>query len=261
MSAGNVLPLVVKIGGSTLGAHDTSLADVAALHAGGTPVVVVHGGGAAVSEWMERLQTPVEFVGGLRKTTETSLPVVVAVLAGLINTRLVQELAALGCPAVGLSGADAGMLRSPLNDRGLGLVGEAPVCDPPAIEALVDVGYLPVIAPLGLTPSADQVININADTAAGAIAAGLASSALIFLTDVPGILDAAGDVVGSLDDAEVEAMRASGVIGGGMLPKVEACLVAARAGAEARIVDGRQTGALRRALEGTEGTVIRSARC
>ena len=261
MSAGNASPLVVKIGGSTLGAHDTSLSDVAAVHAGGTPVVVVHGGGAAVSEWMERLGTPVEFVGGLRKTTAAALPVVVAVLAGLVNTRLVQELAALGRPAVGLTGADAGILRSPLNKRGLGLVGEAPTCDPSAIVSLLDGGYLPVIAPLGMTPSAEQVININADTAAGAVAAGLAASALIFLTDVPGILDGAGNVVGSLDDTGVEAMRAVGVIGGGMVPKVEACLMAARAGVEARIVDGRQEGALPRALEGRGGSVIRSARC
>ena len=141
--------IVVKLGGSTLGAHDTSLSDCAALHRDGRPVVVVHGGGATVSDWLQRLDVPAEWVDGLRKTTAASRDVVVAVLAGLINTTLVQQLTVLGARAVGLTGADATSLCSPASPRGLGLVGETPQADPALLRRLLSAGYLPVVAPIG----------------------------------------------------------------------------------------------------------------
>ena len=248
--------IVVKLGGSTLGAHDTSLSDCAALHREGRPVVVVHGGGATVSEWLDRLDVPVEWIDGLRKTTAASLDVVVAVLAGLVNTTLVQQLAKLGARAVGLTGADAAGLCSPASERGLGLVGETPQADPSLLRSLLRDGYLPVVAPIGLTPDAADLLNINADAAAGAIAAALEADHIVFLTDVPGIRNADGDVSETLSAADVDTLCREGVISGGMLPKVAACLRAADAGAQARIVDGRRAGAIPLALTGTGGTRV-----
>src|SRR5947209_15190234 len=112
--------ILVKIGGSTLGSHDTSLEDLAALHRQGRPVIAVHGGGPAISDWLKRLQTPTSFVRGLRVTDAAALDVVVAVLAGLVNKQLVASLCALGAQAVGLSGADAGMLLADYEDEELG---------------------------------------------------------------------------------------------------------------------------------------------
>jgi acetylglutamate kinase len=249
-------PIVIKIGGSTLGAHDTSIADCAALHQAGRAVVIVHGGGATVSDWLGRLAVPTEFVSGLRKTTAESREVVVAVLAGLINKQLVQQFAALGVRAVGLCGADGGILRSVVNSRGLGFVGDAPVCDASALQTQLDAGLLPVVSPIGLTPSGDELLNINADTAAGAIAAALRAEQLIFLTDVPGILDHEKNLVPCLDAAATNRLQEDGTLAGGMLPKVEACLVATNAGTRTRIVDGRAAGAIDAALTGKIGTTV-----
>lgn len=242
-------PLVVKVGGSTLGAHDTSLRDCAALHAAGRPVVIVHGGGAAVTDWQERLGVAAGWVDGLRATTAGSLEVVVAVLAGLINKRLVEQLIALGAPAVGLSGVDGATLRSPQSAR-LGLVGETPCCDASLLESLLRDGRLPVVAPVGLsTDDPPQTLNINADSAAGAIAEALRAETLLYLTDVEAVLDAAGAPLAALDaDAEAQ-LRECGAIRGGMLPKLAAGRSAQRAGARVRIVDGRQAEIVRRAVD------------
>lgn len=248
--------IVVKLGGSTLGAHDTSLRDCATLQRGGHPLVVVHGGGAAVSDWLTRLDVPAEWVDGLRKTTVASREVVVAVLAGLVNKTLVQQLTALGARAVGLSGADAGLLRSPRSERGLGFVGEAPVADPRVLQRLLGGGFLPVVAPIGIECGGGELLNINADAAAGAIAEAVCAEHIVFLTDVPGILDAAGQVAPMLSGEDTERLRSAGVIRGGMQPKVAACRRAAAAGATARIVDGREAGAILSALRGDAGTRV-----
>lgn len=249
-------PIVVKLGGSTLGAHDTSLADCAAMHREGRRVVVVHGGGAAVSDWLDRLEVPVEWVDGLRKTTPESRDVVVAVLAGLVNKTLVQQLIALGAKAVGLAGTDGSSLCSPRSESGLGLVGETPQADPTFLRALLAAGYLPVVAPIGLSPDAGDLLNMNADAAAGAIAAALEANHIVFLTDVPGILNADGDAIADITADEIDALRKAGVISGGMVPKVEACRRAASGGAHARIVDGREASAISIALAGSGGTRV-----
>jgi acetylglutamate kinase len=248
--------IVVKLGGSTLGAHDTSLSDCVALHREGRRVVIVHGGGATVSDWLRRLDVPAEWLDGLRKTTAESRDVVVAVLAGLVNTTLVQQLNRLGARAVGLTGADAGMICSPPSPRGLGLVGETPRANPAPLRAVLDAGMLPVVAPIGLTPDSAELLNVNADAAAGAIATALPAEHVIFLSDVAGILDAGGALAPELDAARASAWRESGVISGGMLPKVEAGHQAAAAGASARIVDGREAGAIPAALAGSGGTLV-----
>lgn len=251
-------PLVIKIGGSTLGSADTSFADVAALAKAGTPPVVVHGGGAEASRWLEAMQIPTRFERGLRVTDEKVLPVVVAVFAGLVNKRIVSSINANGGRAVGLCGADGRILECRLADPELGFVGEPTAVHTKAITALHGAGLVPCIGPIGFVPGdgADQLVNVNADTVAGNIAAALGASKLVFLTDVEGVRDAAGERIPTLDGAAVRALIADGTVNGGMIPKVEACLHALELGVEVQIVDGRVPGALQR-LEGA-GTTFRA---
>src|SRR3972149_3465830 len=139
--------LVVKIGGSTLGAHDTALAGLVALQRRGLRPVGVHGGGALISEWLSRHNVPTRFERGLRVTDGESLKVVVAVLAGLVNKELVASLAALGGHALGLSGADGGLLQARLLDERLGFVGDIVKVDARPLLLLLEEGFIPVVAP------------------------------------------------------------------------------------------------------------------
>ncbi len=249
-------PIVIKIGGSTLGEHDTSLADCVKLHGEGHQIVIVHGGGSAVSDWQQRLGAEAAWVDGLRATTPESLEVVVAVLAGLINKQLAKQLQALGAPAIGLSGVDGGTLCSPISQR-LGLVGETPSCDPRTVRKLLDAGLLPVLAPVGLAEDLTTTLNINADTAAGAVAAAIGASMLILLTDVPQVLDGNGNGVGCLNAFNQERLTVSGAIAGGMLPKLRSGRQAVEAGAQVRIVDGTQPHVIRRVVDGAAiGTAL-----
>jgi len=252
--------LVVKIGGSTLGARDTTLEDVVALQRCGLRPVVVHGGGALISEWLKLHGVPTRFERGLRVTDERTLEVVVAVLAGLVNKQLVAALTAAGGRAAGLSGADGGLLKARRFDEKLGFVGEVAEVDTRPLIDLLDDGFLPVLAPIavewrGEAPTG-QLLNINADTAAGAIATALAARWLVFLTDVPGIRDEGGKTLPALSPPRAEELSAAGVIEGGMIPKVEACLRAASAGCRSVIADGRRVGALLEAIEEKTGTVV-----
>ena len=248
--------IVIKIGGSTLGEHDTSLSDCAQLHRDGRQVVIVHGGGAAVTDWQRRLGAEAAWVDGLRSTTPESLEVVVAVLAGLINKQLTLRLQELGAPAVGLSGVDGGTLCSPISTR-IGLVGETPRCDPRTLRRVLDAGLLPVLAPVGLADDLSTTLNINADTAAGAVAEALCASHLIFLTDVPQVLDSDGVGIDCLDAERQQCLETDGIIAGGMLPKLRAGRKALGAGARVRIVDGRQAHIVRDAVGGaTVGTAL-----
>ncbi len=242
-------PIVVKIGGSTLGDHDTSLADCADLHRAGRQVVIVHGGGAAVSDWQQRLGAEAAWVDGLRSTTPESLEVVVAVLAGLINKDLTRRLLEMDAPAVGMSGVDGRTLSSPISSR-IGLVGESPQCDPRTLRGMLESSWLPVLSPVGLADDRSTMLNINADAAAGAVAAALGASMLLFLTDVPQVLDGDGVGIDCLDDRQHAALVEAGVIAGGMLPKLRAGREAVARGAKVRIVDGRQPHIVRDAVDG-----------
>jgi acetylglutamate kinase len=252
--------LVAKIGGSTLGSQDTTIADIAALQRQGVRPVVVHGGGALISEWLEARNVPTRFERGLRVTDAETLDVVVAVLAGLVNKRLVAALTAAGGRAVGMSGADGGLFKAPMLDEKLGYVGRVAEVDTRSLLDLLDDGFVPVVAPIAVEWRGDaptgQLLNINADTAAGAVAAALRARWLVFLTDVPGILDEDGKAVGQVSGAQVAALKESSVIQGGMIPKVEACLQAAGSGCRSVIADGRGTGALLGAIEDGTGTVV-----
>ncbi len=257
--------IVVKIGGSTLGAHDTSLADIADLQRRGRRVVVVHGGGPAISDWLTRLQTPTRFVRGLRVTDAATLDVAVAVLAGLVNKQLVAALTGLGARACGLSGADGALMTATYEDEALGYVGRIVHVDRGLLDTLLEQGYLPVVAPIAVLAdetgrAGAQLLNVNADTAAGELAGALGAERLVFLTDVEGVRDGNGTLLRELGREDTSALLAAGVISGGMIPKVEAGLRAGAAGATCVILDGRDPGSLLRALDppasGRPGTLI-----
>lgn len=249
--------IVIKIGGSTLGSHDTSLQDIVQLQQKGQPVVVVHGGGKTVTDWLDKMGVSSKFVRGLRVTDVATLQVVVAVLAGLVNKELVAELNGLGGKALGLSGVDGALIETRLKDAEIGLVGEIVKINTEPLEAALKAGYIPVVAPPGyLPPQQGQpaaILNVNGDTAAAEIAGALKASKLIFLTDVDGVLDSSKKVISQLHSSEVQQLIASGVASAGMIPKLEACLLAVQNVPVARIIDGRQPHALLAEAEGRGG--------
>ena len=256
-------PIVVKIGGSTLGSHDTTLQDLVALQRDNVNVVVVHGGGSIISQWMGRQGAVPRFVRGLRVTDQEGLEIVVAVLAGLVNKQLVTSLTYMGARAIGLSGTDGGMLRAKVSDPELGLVGEVTEVDPTLLESTLDSGYMPVVAPLGYREDDEggeaSILNINGDTAAGELALASNADRLVFLTDVSGVMDSNGRVIRRLDRRQARGLLSSGVVGGGMIPKLQACLRALEAVSTTDIIDGRQPGALVNCLQGRgEGTRVQA---
>lgn len=248
---------VIKIGGSTLGSEDTSLQDVAALHRAGERVVVVHGGGAMITDWLKKMAIDSVFVDGLRSTNEAALEVVVGVLRGVVNAQLVGEIVALGGRAVGVCGVDGGCVRAERYDDRLGYVGRVTSVDGPFIEGLLDAGFVPVIAPIGFE-APNQPLNINADTVAGEVARAIHADSLTFLTDVDGLLDASKTLMPEVDAARAAALRAEGTLSGGMIPKIDACFRAAEVGVRALIANGTTPGTLRRIAAGESvGTLIK----
>jgi len=239
--------VVVKIGGSTLGSHDTTLEDLVELQKQGKSLVAVHGGAKVSSEWLARLGIPTSFVNGLRVTDAETLKVVAAALGGLVNKELVVAIQALGGRAVGLSGCDGNLLWASVKSPEMGYVGEITAVDPTPLILLLKAGYMPVVAPIsfGSVEGRVTLLNVNGDTAAGEIAAALAAEKLIFLTDVDGIHDGSGQVVPRLNLAEAKDMVISGVASGGMIPKIEASLRALTTAKVVRIINGRVAGALR----------------
>src|SRR5690606_16690551 len=157
---------VVKIGGSTLGSQDTSLQDVVALHREGLRPVVVHGGGAMITDWLGKMQIESTFVDGLRSTSEAALAVVVGVLRGGVHVQLVREIVGIGGSDVGVSGVDCGEVKAQRYDARLGYVGEVTEVDGTFVQSLLDAGVISVIVPMGLEQPS-QLLNINADTVAG----------------------------------------------------------------------------------------------
>jgi acetylglutamate kinase len=239
--------IIVKIGGSTLGSHDTTLEDLVELQKQGKSLVVIHGGGKVTSEWLDRLNIPTSFVKGLRVTDGETLKVVAATLGGLVNKELVVAIQALGGTAVGLSGCDGNLLWASVKSPELGYVGEIIAVDPALLKLLLNAGYMPVVAPIsfGSVEGRVTLLNVNGDTAAGEIAAALAAERLIFLTDVDGIYDGSGKVIRKLNLGEAKDMLTSGIASGGMIPKIEASLKALTTTKGVRIINGRVSHALR----------------
>ena len=252
--------LVLKIGGSVGAENDAALDAVVALNDAGHPLVVVHGGGPLVGEWAERMGMETRFVRGLRVSDAETRDLALAVLGGLANGRVVATLIGRGVPAVGLTGIDGGMLRAEREDAELGFVGRVTLVDSALVEELIDAGRVPIVAPAALDRTSGEVLNVNGDAAAGAIAASLGARLLVFVTDVPGVRGKDGRVIPQLDADRARALVDDGTIEGGMLPKVEACLIAAAAGCRAAIVATRGVDSVERLLAGEQvGTVFEAA--
>ncbi len=234
--------VVIKIGGSIHG-DGTALEDVVTLARLGVKPVVVHGGGPMISEWQGKMGLEPKFVDGRRYTDETTLDLARMVLIGKANSDLVAHLVSLGGRAVGLSGIDGGLIKARVRDPKLGLVGEVTHVDLGPVKALMDAGYLVVVAP-SATDESGQPLNVNADSIAGDIARALHAEKLVMFTDVDGVRDGSGSVLSALTIEQVADLIASGDIKGGMIPKVEACVRALDTVARTHILDGRVPHAL-----------------
>jgi len=240
--------VVVKYGGAAMddpALRNSVARDLALLHYVGIRVVVVHGGGPQVNDMMKRLGLEPKFVGGLRVTDPATMEVAQMVLVGTVNKELVSLIQTHGGKAVGLSGKDAGLiqackLESPAGD--LGYVGDIVDVDTGVVDVLTDAGYVVVISTIGIGEEG-QSYNINADTAAGAVAAALGAEKLIVLSDIPGLLDNVEDensLISELTPEQAEKLVKDGKVSKGMIPKLEACLKAIEGGVpRAHMIDGR----------------------
>lgn len=247
--------VVVKFGGHAMGDQtlfDLFARDMVLLRQVGIRPIVVHGGGPQIGAMLEKLQIKSEFIDGLRVTDEASIDVVEMVLSGSINKRIVSAITKAGGMAVGLSGKDGGLIRAERLTRtkrdpdsnierviDLGLVGQPKAIAPHVLDAFEDSDVIPVIAPIGVGPDG-ETLNINADTAAGAIAAATRAARMYMLTDVEGVLDADKNLISELKVSEAQSAIETGVISGGMIPKIETCIEAIQGGVDgAAILDGR----------------------
>jgi len=247
--------VVIKYGGHAMGDHETAQSfarDVALLRQTGCNPIVVHGGGPQIGSMLERLQIKSDFIDGLRVTDQETVDVVEMVLSGAINKNIVHAINEAGGFAVGLSGKDGNLMRADRMRRtkrdpdsnierilDLGLVGEPREVNPHLLLSLQDSETTPVIAPIATGPDG-ETLNVNADTAAGAIAAAMHARRLLMLTDVAGVLDKSGKLIAEMTVSEALALIEDGTIAGGMIPKVETCIKAVLGGVGgAVIIDGR----------------------
>jgi acetylglutamate kinase len=247
--------VVVKFGGHAMGdpaLFKTFAADMVLLKQVGTNPLVVHGGGPQIGDMLKRMAIKSEFIDGLRVTDRATVEVVEMVLAGSINKSIVAAINEAGGRAVGISGKDANLIRVTKLTRtkidpdsniekivDLGFVGDPSEIDVTLLNTLTAGGFIPVIAPVGLGADG-ETYNINADTAAGAIAGASDARRMLMLTDVEGVLDSTGALIPELTVANARALIKSGTITGGMIPKVETCIESVEAGAGAAVIlDGR----------------------
>ena len=243
---------MIKLGGSTLEHQRNVLQDITWLHALGVYPVLVHGGGPYINQWLDKLHIPTRFENGIRVTDAQTLDVVRMVLLGEVNQGLVLMASQMGGKAIGLSGTDGSMVTGHMFDEKLGFVGEIDSVDPTPIEAVLREGYIPIIAPLSTGPEG-TCLNINADLVAAHIAGALNAEKLIFLSNVVGICGADGSLISELSEVEAKRLIEEGVISGGMIPKVSACLDALALVPRVHIVDGRESHVLLRELFTDEG--------
>ena len=247
-------PVVVKFGGHAMGEQEyveSFAADMTLLRQVGAEPIIVHGGGPQIGDMLSRLQIKSNFVNGLRVTDAATISVVEMVLAGGINKALVAAIHSAGGRAVGLSGKDGQLITasklaelskpsdSEIERVDLGFVGRPEKVDPTVLHALLGVGMIPVVAPVGLGLDG-QTYNINADTAAGAVASAMTATRLLMLTDVAGVKDKNGELITHLTVNTAQQLITDGTVQGGMIPKLETCISAVRQGAEAAVIlDGR----------------------
>ncbi|MEM1302327.1 MAG: acetylglutamate kinase, partial [Pseudomonadota bacterium] len=235
--------------------------DIVLMQQVGVNPVIVHGGGPMINEMLDKLGVESSFVNGKRVTDQATVEVVEMVLSGRVNKRIVQAINAQGGRAVGLSGKDANLITCDQTDPALGLVGTPAEIDTKVLTTLFEADTIPVIAPLGVGRNG-ETMNINGDTAAGAIAAALHADRLLLLTDVAGVKNAHGEVVTDLNTAQIKEMTADGTIAGGMIPKTETATQAAENGVRAVVIlDGRAPNAclLELYTDHGAGTLIRAS--
>ena len=254
--------VVVKYGGAAMKSAELQasvIRDLVLLSCVGLRPVLVHGGGPEINSWLARVGVEPQFRNGLRVTDAVTMEVVEMVLVGKVNKQLVSLISLAGATAVGLCGKDARLLtaRPSPDAASLGFVGEVTRVDPAVLHPIIASGHIPVIATVA-ADEAGQAYNINADTAAGEIAAAVGAEKLLLLTDVSGILadrDDPGSLVREVDVAGVRRMVAEGKVGGGMIPKVECCVRAIAQGVRtASIIDDRVLHSLLLEILTDEGT-------
>ena len=238
--------VVVKYGGNAMISDDLRhavMSDIILLSLVGIRVVVVHGGGPEISEMLGKIGKQSVFLDGLRCTDGETMDIVQQVLCGRVNKNLVATLNRVGGRAIGLGGMDAALFEAQVKDRKYGLVGEIVQVNPKVVEDMLDNGYIPVISTVAQGRDAVTAYNINADTAAAKLAIALKAEKLILLTDVRGLLRDPKDentLIHVVHMSDVPMLKKSGVIQGGMIPKVECCVEAVRSGVKrSHILDGR----------------------
>jgi acetylglutamate kinase len=238
--------VVVKYGGAAMkdsNLKDKVIRDVVFLSCVGVRPVVVHGGGPEINSWLDKLGIEPQFKDGLRVTDAPTMDVVEMVLVGRVNKELVSLINRAGGLAVGLCGKDGNLIKArPEGHEGIGFVGEVSSVDTKLVDSLVKSGYIPVVSSVSADETG-QAYNINADTVAGEIAAALGAEKLILLTDTPGILQDYQDpstLMAKLDIQQARELMVSGVVAGGMIPKVNCCVRSLAQGVRAaHIIDGR----------------------
>jgi len=269
--------VVVKYGGHAMGDEKLGAEfarDIVLLKQAGVNPIVVHGGGPQIGKMLDRLNIKSEFSGGLRITDKATVEIVEMVLAGSINKQIVAQLNQAGGRAVGLCGKDGNLIQArkvehKIHDPesniekilDLGFVGEPEAINPEILDVIQKSDIIPVVAPIGVSRDG-QTYNINADTAAGAIAAAMNATRLLLLTDVRGVLDKQGNLVETLTVDDAKRMMKDGTISGGMIPKVETCIESVEGGVEAVVIlDGRVRHAVLLELltEHGVGTLIEAA--
>jgi len=242
--------IVIKYGGNAMINEELKeqvMEDIVLLHLIGVNVVLVHGGGPEITDTLKKIGKESKFVGGLRVTDKETIDVVQMVLAGKINKSLVNKLGINGGRAIGISGLDGHMIKAEMKNSELGYVGKITEVDITPINDLIEKGYIPVVSTIGCDEEGN-VYNINADTAAAFIAGNLKAERLITMTDIEGILMDKDDPHSLIQEIDIKGcyeLFATGVIGGGMIPKVECCIDAIRKGVKTvTILDGRVPHAL-----------------
>ncbi len=239
--------VVVKYGGNAMLNEELKQAvmeDIVLLNTIGIKVVLVHGGGPEINHMLDRVGKESKFVDGLRYTDGETMEIVQMVLTGKLNKDIVGILLQKGGKAVGLSGVDAGLLRAKKTDKDLGFVGEVTEVNPDILLSMLDRGFIPVVSTVALGEQGDDArYNINADTAAAKIAVALKAEKFVQLTNVPGILrniDDPTSLIKRIERTAIGSLKATGVIAGGMIPKIECCETALNGGVpRTHIIDGR----------------------
>lgn len=239
--------VVIKYGGAAMvdaGLKAKVVQDIVLMKYVGMHPIVVHGGGPEINGMLQRLGIKSKFVDGLRVTDRETMEIVEMVLGGKVNKQIVSGIEASGGKAIGLSGKDAGLIKAePIDHTGkLGYAGKVEKVNPQIIETVIENGYIPVIAPIGIDEE-QQSYNINADMVAAAIAVAMKADKLVLLTDVPGLLRQTSDLnslISVLKISEVDNLLKQGIIAGGMVPKVKCCVEAVLGGVgRTHIIDGR----------------------